>query len=130
MIVVDGEPVTPGDGQDGPAAQVRAAQLEVRLCQALLALDPPEYVMFTACGRIRQALSTLRNHDAPYQEVRDLASLTDGELRDAAGIIRALRALPLWASTLHAGRVGFAAIIGGYALDIADELDKRAGRDG
>jgi hypothetical protein len=130
VIVVDGEPVTPGDGQDGPAAQVRAAQLEVRLCQALLALDPPADVMSSASGRIHRALRTLRDHDAPYEGSRDPASLTDDELREAFRIVRALRALPVWASTLHAGRVGFAAIIGGYALDIADELDKRAGRDG
>jgi hypothetical protein len=28
------------------------------------------------------------------------------------------------------GSVGFAAVVGAYALDIADERDKRAGRDG
>jgi hypothetical protein len=125
VIVVDGEPVTPGDGQDGPAAQVRAAQLEVRLCQALLALDPPGGVMSSASGRIRRAL---RDQD-PYEGSRGPASLTDDELHDAFRIVRALRALPRWASTVHAGRVGFAAIIGGYTLDSADELDKCAGRD-
>jgi hypothetical protein len=44
-------------------------------------------------------------------------------------IIRAIRALPTWPTMSYQCSSGLRTTLGGYALDIADELDKRAGRD-
>jgi transcriptional regulator with XRE-family HTH domain len=54
--------------------------------------------------------------------------LDHDELRQAADIIRAIRALPFWTERAFMGGPGFRSVLSGYALDIASELDKR-GRD-
>ncbi len=132
MIVVDGEEIPrPTDGgQRGESSEdvVRAARLEVKLCKALATLDPPHDLSVLLHGRITEALRRLRRHDATDLEVRQVADLNDEEMLQAAGIVRAIRALPSWTDKGYPGGTGFRVVLSGYALDLAEEIDKR-GRD-
>jgi hypothetical protein len=132
VIVVDGEqisrPKDGGQGGESPEDVVRVARLEVKLCKALAALDPQHELSVLLHGRITEALRRLRRHDATDLAVRRVADLSDDELRQAAGIVRAIRALPSWTETGYPGGTGFRVVLSGYALDLADEIDKR-GRD-
>ncbi len=58
------------------------------------------------------------------------ADLSDTELKDAAGIVRAFRALPHWTTRGFQGGTGLRATLGEYALDLATEIDTRTTRDG
>jgi hypothetical protein len=82
-----------------------------------------------ALARIAAQLRKLPRYNATDPDTRQAADLTDDELREAAAIIRAIRALPTWPTMSYQGSSGLRSALGGYALDIADELDKRAGRD-
>jgi hypothetical protein len=62
------------------------------------------------------------------QDARQVCDLTDDELRQAAAIIRAIRALPSWTDKSYQGGTGFRVVLSGYALGLTDEIDKRAGR--
>jgi hypothetical protein len=64
-------------------------------------------------------------HDATDLEVRQVADLDDEELLQAAGVVRAIRALPSWSGRGYPGGTGFRMVLSGYALDLADEIDKR-----
>lgn len=65
--------------------------------------------------------------DATDPGTRQADDLTDDESREAARLIRAIRALPSWPNMSYAGSTGLRTALGGYALDIAVEMDKRAG---
>jgi hypothetical protein len=129
MITVDGEPVprNPSDSGDHEET-VRTTRLELKLCKALAALDPPHELSTILHARITEQLRRLRRYDANDQEVRQACDLTDSELREAAGIIRAIRALPSWSDKTYSSGTGFRVVLSGYALDLTDEIDKRADR--
>jgi hypothetical protein len=55
------------------------------------------------------------------------SDLTDDELKEAAGIVRATRALPSSAGRYQGG-TGLRVALGGYALDLADEIATRTQR--
>jgi hypothetical protein len=130
VITVDGEAVTSGsDGDQGRDQAVRAIRLELKLCRAMVTLDPPLEMSILLHARIADMLRKLRRYDAIDAAARQACDLTDDEVREAAGIIRALRALPSWMEKGLQGGNSFRTIVSGYALDIADELDKRAGRN-
>jgi hypothetical protein len=133
MITVDGEAVTPGPGEDDSepyeCGPLRTARLELKLCKALAALDPSPELRAPLHARIAAQLRKLPRYNATDPDTRQAADLTDDELREAAAIIRAIRALPTWSAMSYQGSSGLRTALGGYALDIADELDKRAGRD-
>jgi hypothetical protein len=113
---------------DGGEEAVRAARLEVKLCKALAALDPPHELSVLLHGRITEGLRRMRRYDATDLEVRQVVDLDDEELLQAAGAVRAIRALPSWSDKGYTGGTGFRVVLSGYALDLADEIDKR-GRD-
>jgi hypothetical protein len=132
MITVDGQAITPGPdesdrGQDEPQA-LRTIRLELKLCQALVSLDPSPELRAPLHGRIAAQLRKLPRYGAADPDTRQPADLTDDELRQAVAIVRAIRALPTWPQMSHQGSSGMRTALGGYALDLADELDKRAGR--
>jgi hypothetical protein len=133
MITIDGEAVTPDpDGNDvghGEDEALRAVRLELKLCRALIALDPLPELCAPLHGRIAAQLRKLARWGDTDPGTRQAADLTDDELREAATIIRAIRALPTWPTMSYQGSSGLRTALGGYALDIADELDKRAGRN-
>jgi len=133
MITVDGQPITPGpdDSDSGKeeAPALRAIRLELKLCQALVALDPSPELRAPLHGCIAARLRKLARYDATEPDTRQATDLTDEELREATSIIRAIRALPTWPTMSYQGSSGLRTALGGYALDIADELDKRAGRN-
>ncbi len=61
MITVDGEAVNPGDGdsdEDAVAKAVRAARIELKLCKALAALNPPPDLS----GYLHAHIVELRGH--------------------------------------------------------------------
>ena len=66
-------------------------------------LDPPHELSTILHARITEQLHRLRGYDANDQDVRQVSDLTDDELRQAAGIIRAIRALPSWTDKSYAG---------------------------
>ena len=126
MITVDGEAVNPG----GDAVNaVDEARLELKLCRALAAVGPPLDVSLLVHARAAELLRLLRNHGAPDPDVIPAADLSDSELKEAAGIVRAFRALPSCGVKGFPGGVSFRAVLGEYALDLAAELDARATRD-
>lgn len=122
MTTVDGEPAAPGP--DGESEERAAARQELKLCKALLALSPPPELAAPLHSRIAAYLRRLPILQANDPDGRQPADLTDQELREAATIIRAIRALPTW-TRIHQGTTGMRTALGGYSLDIADELDKR-----
>jgi hypothetical protein len=71
-------------------------------------------------ARIAAQLRKLTRYDATDPDTRQAAGLTDEELHQAAGI---LRALPTWPTMSYQGSSGLCTALGGYALDIADKLD-------
>jgi hypothetical protein len=133
VITADGEAVTPGPGEDDSepdeCGPLRTARVEPKLCKALAALDPSPELRAPPHARIAAQLRKLPRYNATDPDTRQAADLTDNELREAAAIIRAIRALPAWPAMSYQGSSGLRAALGGYALDIADELDKRAGRN-
>ena len=70
MITVDGEPVpqNPADSNDVEEA-LRTVRLELKLCKALAALDPPHELSTILHARITEQLRTLRRYDANDQDV-------------------------------------------------------------
>jgi hypothetical protein len=66
----------------------------------------------------------MRRHDLMDEDVTQPADLTDAELKEAAGIVRAIRALPSSAGRYQGG-TGLRVALGGYALDLADEIATR-----
>ena len=126
MITVDGEAI-PRDSPDRDDREeaLRTARLELKLCKALAALDPPHELSVILHARIAEQLRRLRDYDAHDEDVRQAPDLTDDELRQAAGIIRAIRALPSWTDKRHMGRPGFRVILSAYALELTDEIGKR-----
>ena len=129
MITVDGEAVTPGpDGSSGEDEAVRLARLDLKLCKALAALNPPHKLSVLLHARITALLRTLQRHEAIDQDTRQVADLDDEALREAAEVIRAIRALPFWTGKAFMGGPSFRTVLSGFALDVADEIDRR-GRD-
>jgi hypothetical protein len=127
VITVDGEAVNPGDGsgEDAAAKEVRAARLELRLCKALAALSPPRDVALLAHARAADLLRVLRKQDAADPEAVPVADLSDAELKEAAGIVRAFCALPPGSIRGFPGGISFRSVLGEYALELAAELDSR-----
>jgi hypothetical protein len=113
------------DEAPGESEDLRTARLELKLCKALAALNPPHEVATLLHGRIVEQLGKLRRLRAIDEDVRQVFDLTDEELREAAGIVRAVRGLPSWMDRGLQGGVSFRAALGGYALDLVDEIDKR-----
>jgi hypothetical protein len=129
VITVGGEAVSPagdGSGEDEAAKEVRAARLELRLCKALAALNPPRDVALLVHARAAGLLRLLRKHDAADTDVTAVSDLGDGELREAVEIVRAFRALPPGGIRGFPGGRSFRAVLGEYAFDLAAELDSRA----
>jgi hypothetical protein len=128
VLTVDGEPVpSPGDSDaDGSLQNLR---LELKLCQALTALDPPSELSVVLHGRITGHLRALHRYHETDHNARQPAALTDDELHQATAIIRALRTLPAMANN-GARTHSLGAALGGYALDLADELNKRTSKAG
>jgi hypothetical protein len=131
VITVDGQPVNPGgtsahDGGDSDEEALRIIRLELKLCKALAALNPPHDVSVALHVRIADLLRRLKRHDATDQDVTLPADLTDDELHQAASILRAIRALPTWEAAYKGGGTSFRAALGDYAISLIDELDKRA----
>jgi hypothetical protein len=129
LITVDVEAVNPPGGDDGENA-VRNARLELKLCKALAALNPPHDLSACLHARIAELLKALRRHGATDQDVRQAADLSDGELTEAAGIVRAFQAMDSWPSRGYYPGSGLRVALGGYALDLAGEIGQRATRDG
>jgi hypothetical protein len=132
LITVDGEPVNPPDAssRDDIAAKaghaVRAYQLELKLCKALAALNPPPDLAYYLHTRIIELLRRLRANRAADAGATWPAGLSDTDLRQAASIIRAFRALPAWTERGFEGGTGRRATLGEYALDLATEIENRA----
>lgn len=135
VITVDGQAVNPpdaedGNGQDDDEEALRSARLELKLCKALAALKPPHDLSVMVYARTAEALKVLRRHGVIDDDVMQAADLSDAELKEAAGIVRAFRALPShWAKGFQGGS-SFRAVLGEYALDLAEELDSRAAGPG
>jgi hypothetical protein len=131
VITVDGQAVHPGDdGSDGGGVQevLRAARLELRLCRALVALRPTHDVsllVHVRAAELLRVLRVLRKHDAADEDAIPSAELGDGELKEAAGLVRAFHALPSCRVKGFPGGITFRAVLGEYALDLATELDAR-----
>lgn len=131
MITVDGQAVNPAaDHRDDASKAVGAAQLELKLCRALAALYPPRDVSLLVHARAAELLRLLRKHDAADPDAIPAVDLSDAELKEAAGIVRAFCALPAGSIRGFPGGVTFRAVLGEYALDLAAELDARATRGG
>ena len=129
MITVDGQAVNPADDRsddDDVAQAVGAARLELKLCKALAALSPPRDVSLLVHARAGELLRVLRKRDAADPDAIAAADLSDSELKEAAGIVRAFCALPSRSVRGFPGGVTFRAVLGEYALDLAAELDSRA----
>lgn len=129
MITVDGEPVTPGPAGSDPHEEARRlARLELKLYKSLVALGPPPELSVSLHARIAETLRRMRLEGTMHDpDARELADFTDDELRQAAAVIRAIRALPFWNEKSYKGGTGFRVDLSGYALDLIDELDKRTG---
>jgi hypothetical protein len=129
MFIIDGEeiPGTPLDDRDDEA--LRVIRLEVTLCRALLALGPPAGLAAPLHARIAMQLRALPRYDATDPSEKPAASLTDDEARQASRIIRALRSLPTWPRMSAHPSSSLRSALGGYSLDLADEIDKRARRN-
>src|SRR5258708_3798988 len=114
VITADGEAI-PRDspGADAREEALRTARLELKLHKALAALDPPHEMSAILHARITEQLRRLRRHDANDQDVRQPRDFTDDELRKAAMIIRAIRALPSWTDKSYTGGTGFRVVISG-----------------
>jgi hypothetical protein len=85
VITVDGQPVNPGgasapDCADGVQETLRIIRLELKLCKALTALNPPHEVSASLHARITDLLRRLKRHDATDQDVTQAADLSDDEL--------------------------------------------------
>jgi hypothetical protein len=132
LITVDGEPVNPrdnnSDGNDSEGA-IRCARLELKLCKALAALNPPHNLSACLHARITDLLKTLRRHDATDQDTRQAADLSDNELKEATGIIRAIHAMDTWPARGYYPGSGLRVALSGYALDLTAEIDARTTHD-
>jgi hypothetical protein len=106
---------------------LRTIWLELKLCKALLMLSPLPELSAPLHARMAANLRKLPRYDAIDPGTRQADDLTDDELREAAGLIRAIRALPSWPNMSYGGSTGLRTGLGSYALDIAVEMDKRAG---
>jgi hypothetical protein len=85
VITVDGDPITPADaGDEAEELRQGQARLEVKLCKALAALDPPHGLQVIVHGRIAGHLRMLSRHGARCLDARQPAGLTDDELRGAS----------------------------------------------
>jgi hypothetical protein len=127
-MTVDGEPVNPPDsGAAGSGDELREIRLELKLCKALVELRPSDEISRYLYARIADLLRTMRRHDAIDEDCTQPADLTDAELKEATAIIRAMRALPS-AAKGYPGGTGLRVVLGGYALDLADEISARTER--
>jgi hypothetical protein len=131
VITVDGQAVNPGgtgadDGKDTDGETLRIIRLELKLCKALAALNPPHDVSAAIHARIADLLRKLKRYGATDRDVIQAADLSDDELRQAASVLRAIRALPTWEAPYKGGGTGFRVVLGDYAISLFDELDKRA----
>jgi hypothetical protein len=130
MIIIDGQEI-PGSPDDDPDQEaLRQTLLELKLCRALAAFSPPPGLAAPLHARIAAQLRKLPLHQAADPGARQAGGLTDGELHEAVTIIRAIRALPTWADMNTHGSGNIRASLGGYALDLIDEISQRADRDG
>ena len=127
-MTVDGEAVNPpnADGHNGRDV-IREIRLELKLCKALVALRPSDEISGYLYARIADLLRTMRRHDAIDEDCTQPADFTDAELKEATGIIRAMRALPSSARGYQGG-TGLRVALGGYAMDLADEISARTER--
>ena len=126
MIIIDGEEI-PGTPDDRPGAEaLRRILLELKLCRALVAFSPPPELAAPLHARIAAQLRKLAHHDAADPGTRQPGDLTDTELHEAVTIVRAIRALPTWADMNAYGSGNVRGGLGGYALDLIDEISKRS----
>jgi hypothetical protein len=120
MITVDGQPV----GLDGD--ELSHIRIQLKLCKALAALNPPHKLAVTIHARIASLLRALAWHESRDRDTRQPADLTDQELHEAAGIVRALRVALPPTMTGYVREGSMRAELGGYALGIADEIQRRS----
>lgn len=126
MITIDGQAVNP---RSDAANAVDEARLELKLCRALAAMNPPRDLSLMVHARAAELLRVLRNHDVPDPGAIPVADLDVRELKEATGIVLAFRALPSCGVKGFHGGVSFRAVLGEYALDLAAELDTRTAAD-
>ena len=131
MITVDGLPVDagPASTRDSVEEALRAVRVELKLCRALVALCPPGDLSILAHTRAAELLRVLRRSNATDRDSIRVADLGDSELKEAAAIARAFRALPSWGAKGFQGGTSFRAVLGEYALDLATEIEARAARE-
>ena len=76
----------PGSDGDSSEEALRIVRLELKLCKALTALNPPHEVSASLHARITDLLRRLKRHDATDEDVTQAADLSDEELHQAAAI--------------------------------------------
>jgi endogenous inhibitor of DNA gyrase (YacG/DUF329 family) len=94
---------------------LRTVRPELKLCQASRP-STPRPTCARRCTRIAAQLWKLPRYNATDQDTRQPTDLTDDELREAAVIIRAIRALPTWPTMSYQGNSGLRTALGGYFL--------------
>jgi hypothetical protein len=127
VITVDGEAINPiaDDNPKSIETIVSETRVELKLCRALAALNPPLDLSVILHARAAELLKALRRYDATDQDVIPAEDLSDTDLKQAASFVRAFRALPSWGTKGFQGGVSFRSILGEYALELADEIDSR-----
>jgi hypothetical protein len=126
MIIIDGQEI-PGTPDDDPVAEtLRVILLELKLCRALAAFSPPPELAAPLHARIAAQLRKLGHHGTADPGARRARDLTDAELQEAVTIVRAIRALPTWGDMNAYGSGNVRGGLGGYALDLIDEISKRS----
>jgi hypothetical protein len=129
MIIIDGQEI-PGTPNDDPDKEsLRVILLELKLCRALTAFSPPPELAAPLHARIAAQLRKLGHHGTADPGARQPDDLTDAELQEAVTVIRAIRALPTWADMNAYGTGNVRTGLGGYALDLIDEISKRSHPD-
>ncbi len=98
--------------------------------QGLAALNPPQDLSTFLHARIAEMLRTLKRNGASDTGVTRPADLSDSELEEAAGILRAFRALPWWTEAGYQGGTGLRITLSEYALGLASEIDTRTTHHG
>jgi hypothetical protein len=92
-------------------------------------IQPPARPGRTTARRIAAQLRKLPSYEAADPGARKPRDLTDTELQEAVTIIRAIRALPTWAGMNAHGSGNVRGGLGGYALDLIDEITRRSHPD-
>jgi hypothetical protein len=120
VITVDGEAVMQADSDD-PEHILANVRTELKLCKALLALDPPYDVAVSLYARITDILRVLKRH-GQRDAGTPVAELSDEELASARDLLRAIRAVT--PERQLTGNTGFRVVLSEYTLAVVDETEK------